>query len=65
MTTFNLKSANWQYLGIKSQKIDHWALIIDLDLIQLICSRLRQFYDVFDIIRTTRLNLDLLKFIRE
>ena len=42
--TFAIKfHFHWQNLGIKSQKLYQWALINDLDVFQLICSRLKQF----------------------
>ena len=39
------KGKYWQNLNIKSLKLYQWALKMDLDMFQLICSQLGQFYE--------------------
>ena len=39
------KGADWQIFDIKSQKLCQWDLTIKLDMYQIICKRLRKFYE--------------------
>ena len=43
------KGADWQIFDIKSQKLCQWDLTIKLDMYQIICKRLRKFYEELNV----------------